>query len=378
MPPQAKVLVVIPTYNEAGNLRALVAAIHEALPQATVLIVDDASPDGTGQLADALAARYPWLEVLHRPGKQGLATAYVAGFGYALERDYDRVFAMDADLSHDPRYLALLFAAADESDLVIGSRYVPGGQTPDWGLSRRLISGCGNVLARTLLRLPVRDCTAGFKCYRRCVLEALALEAIHLEGYAFQIETVYQSYRKGFRIKEVPIVFRDRMVGRSKMSTAIVAEALTYVLGQVGAAAWESGRAHLARRGDGRASARAALWGWRTRFWMDRALPGSRRVRVDRRRGETMRCPQCGAETPEEEWNCVSCRINLYWAQQHFAELAQLREHQGLQTRASTPAFLLRSHQREMDERARRGGMLANKVRLIARRVMREQAMEQP
>jgi dolichol-phosphate mannosyltransferase len=256
MPQHAnKPLVVIPTYNEAGNLHAIVAAVYDALPDASILIVDDASPDGTGRLADSLAACYPSLEVLHRAGKQGLATAYVAGFRHALQHDYDRVFAMDADFSHDPRYLPALLAATDDADLVIGSRYVTGGRTPDWGLSRRLISGCGNVFARTLLRLPVRDCTAGFKCYRRCVLEALDLEAIQLEGYAFQIETVYQSYCKGFRIKEVPIVFLDRKVGKSKMSTAIVAEALTYVLGQLGAAAQERGDARRARRGDGRVAA---------------------------------------------------------------------------------------------------------------------------
>ncbi len=168
--------------------------------------------------------------MLHRAGKQGLGTAYIAGFRYALEHDYDCVFEMDADFSHEPRYLPALLTASGEADLVIGSRYVPGGQTPDWGLSRRLISGFGNVFARTLLRLPVRDCTAGFKCYRRNVLEAFELDAIHLEGYAFQIETVYQAYRKGFRIKEVPVVFPDRKIGKSKMSRDIVAEAFTYVI----------------------------------------------------------------------------------------------------------------------------------------------------
>jgi dolichol-phosphate mannosyltransferase len=254
IPTQAKALVVIPTYNEAGNLPAIVAAIHDALPQAAVLIVDDASPDGTGRLADDLAARNPWLEVLHRSGKQGLGTAYVAGFRHALQRDVDCVVAMDADFSHDPRSLPQLVAASAEADLVIGSRYVPGGRTPGWGLWRRLMSGLGNVFARTLLRLPVRDCTAGFKCYRRGVLEALDLEAIHLEGYAFQIETVYLSYRQGFRITEVPIVFPDRTVGTSKMSTAIVAEAFTYVLRHLGTATQESGRARRARRGDGRVS----------------------------------------------------------------------------------------------------------------------------
>lgn len=205
-------------------------AVYDALPQASVLIIDDASPDGTGRLANELATRFASLHVLHRSGKQGLGTAYVEGFRYALEHDFDCVFEMDADFSHDPRYLPLLLDASEGADLVIGSRYVPGGRTPDWGLSRKLISGFGNVFARTLLRLPVRDCTAGFKCYRRAVLEAFDLDLIHLEGYAFQIETVYQVHRKGLRIKEVPIVFPDRKIGTSKMSKAIVAEAFTYVV----------------------------------------------------------------------------------------------------------------------------------------------------
>jgi dolichol-phosphate mannosyltransferase len=200
------------------------------LPQSAVLVIDDNSPDGTGKLADELAARYSSLEVLHRPGKLGLGTAYVAGFKHALEHGFECVFEMDADFSHDPRYLPALLAATEDADLVIGSRYVPGGRTPDWGLSRRLISGFGNVFARTILRLPVQDCTAGYKCYRSSVLEAFDLDAIHLEGYAFQIETVYQAYRKGFRIKEVPIVFPDRKIGASKMSKDIVAEAFTYVI----------------------------------------------------------------------------------------------------------------------------------------------------
>ena len=204
--------------------------MRESLPIAAVLVIDDASPDGTGRLADDLSTRDPAVHVMHRSGKLGLGTAYVAGFRYALDHDYSCVFEMDADFSHDPRYLPALLAATDEADLVIGSRYVPGGRTPDWGLSRRLISGFGNVFARSILRLPVRDCTAGYKCYRRNVIEAFDLAAIHLEGYAFQIETVYQAYRRGFRIKEVPIVFPDRKVGKSKMSKAIVAEAFTYVV----------------------------------------------------------------------------------------------------------------------------------------------------
>src|ERR687885_2249713 len=165
--PKAKPLVAIPTYNEAENLEALVTAVYDALPQTGVLIIDDASPDGTGRLADDLAARYPSLQVLHRPGKQGLGTAYVAGFHYALERDFDCVFEMDADFSHDPRYLPALLAATDDADLVIGSRYVPGGRTPDWGLSRRLISGFGKIFSRTLLRPPRGDRPPGFWCYPR-------------------------------------------------------------------------------------------------------------------------------------------------------------------------------------------------------------------
>jgi dolichol-phosphate mannosyltransferase len=220
----------VPTYNESENLASIVAAIYAALPETALLIIDDGSPDGTGELADGLRARYPTLDVMHRQGKLGLGTAYVAGFRYALAHDYECVFEMDADFSHDPRYLPDLLAAAANADLVIGSRYVPGGETPDWGFSRRLISGFGNVFARTILRLPVRDCTAGFKCYRRNVLEAFDLDAIRLEGYAFQIETVYQAYRKDFRIVEVPIVFPDRKIGTSKMSKDIVAEAFTYVV----------------------------------------------------------------------------------------------------------------------------------------------------
>jgi dolichol-phosphate mannosyltransferase len=225
-----KPLVVIPTYNERENLQAVVLAIREHLPQASMLIVDDASPDGTGIIADELAALYEGIHVLHRPGKMGLGTAYIEGFRFALRHDYTSVFEMDADFSHDPKYLPELLAAADRYDVVIGSRYVVGGKTPDWRLIRKLISSSGNVFARNVLSLPIRDCTAGFKCYRREVIAALDLQRINLQGYAFQIETVYQAYRAGFRIGEVPIVFPDRRLGRSKMSRQIVAEAFTYVV----------------------------------------------------------------------------------------------------------------------------------------------------
>lgn len=223
-------LVVIPTYNERENLEAIVQAIREHLPQATLLIIDDASPDGTGVIADGLAERLGGIEVLHRAGKLGLGTAYIEGFRYALQRDFTCVFEMDADFSHDPRYLPDLLAAVERYDMVIGSRYVPGGATPDWRLIRRIISGGGNVFARNVLSLPVRDCTAGFKCYRRSVLAAFDLGRINLQGYAFQIETVYQAYKAGFTIGEVPITFPDRRLGTSKMSRQIVIEAFTYVL----------------------------------------------------------------------------------------------------------------------------------------------------
>jgi len=223
-------LVVIPTYNERENLESIVQAIREHLPQASLLIIDDASPDGTGEIAEGLAQKLGQITVLHRPGKLGLGTAYIAGFRYALQSDATCVFEMDADFSHDPRYLPELLAAAERHDMVIGSRYVPGGKTPDWKLIRKIISGGGNIFARTVLALPVKDCTAGYKCYRRTVLAALDLDRINLQGYAFQIETVYQAHKAGFSIGEVPITFPDRRLGRSKMSKNIVVEAFSYVI----------------------------------------------------------------------------------------------------------------------------------------------------
>ena len=223
-------LVVIPTYNERENLGAIVLAIREQLPQASLLIIDDNSPDGTGTIADSLAARLGHMEVLHRSGKLGLGTAYIEGFRYALRHDFTCVFEMDADFSHDPRHLPQLLEAIERYDLVIGSRYVPGGTTPDWKRIRKIISTGGNVFARNLLALPVQDCTAGFKCYRRELLAAMDLDRINLQGYAFQIETVYQTIRGGYRVGEVPIVFPDRQLGRSKMSRNIVLEAFSYVI----------------------------------------------------------------------------------------------------------------------------------------------------
>ena len=225
-----RVLVIVPTYNERENLPLIVGAVHEHLPDADLLIVDDNSPDGTGQIADGIAAADPKVTVLHRPGKQGLGTAYVAGFQWALARDYEFLFEMDCDFSHDPKYLPVMLARARAgADLVLGSRYVDGGGTVNWGPMRKLISRGGSLYARTILGVGVRDLTGGFKCFRRHVLEALDLGSVSAQGYGFQIEMTYRAVRHGFRIDEVPIVFVDRRVGQSKMSKKIFLEALTLV-----------------------------------------------------------------------------------------------------------------------------------------------------
>src|SRR5438128_11308516 len=225
-----KTLIIIPTYNELENLRPLLQEVFSYSPGCDVLIVDDNSPDGTGKLADELHNENPHVHVLHRAGKLGLGTAYIAGFKYAIERNYDAAFEMDADFSHDPRYLPDFLEAIENADLVIGSRYIPGGDTPNWSLLRRFISGGGNIFARFMLGIPVHDCTAGYRCYRRKVLESIDLDTIQSQGYAFQIELVYRVMKHGFKIVETPIVFMDRRVGKSKMSRKIVIEGFTYVL----------------------------------------------------------------------------------------------------------------------------------------------------
>jgi len=224
-----RAIVVLPTYNEAGNLRAIVAATHEAVPALDILVVDDRSPDGTGQIADELAASDTRTAVLHRQEKRGLGPAYVAGFREALARGYDLIVQMDADFSHDPKYLPTMLALAHAADVVIGSRNIEGGGTVNWGVGRQLISQGGSLYARTILGLPVRDMTAGFKCWRRAALEAIDLESVGTTGYAFQIEMSHRAHRKGLRLVETPIVFVDRRVGQSKMSRAIVLEALVRV-----------------------------------------------------------------------------------------------------------------------------------------------------
>jgi dolichol-phosphate mannosyltransferase len=223
--------VVVPTYDEAENLETIGAAILEHLPWATLLVVDDGSPDGTGDLAEAMAARDARVRVLHRPGKAGLGRAYLAGFAVALEGGAQRVVQIDADWSHDPRYLPALLAGLEGADLVIGSRYAAGGAVRDWGLLRRAVSRGGSLFARTVLGLRPHDLTGGFKAWRASTLAALPRGSVHAGGYVFQIEMTYLADRFGARIVEVPIVFTDRRIGRSKMSRRIIVEALVVVVG---------------------------------------------------------------------------------------------------------------------------------------------------
>lgn len=227
--------LILPTYNEAENVEAIVLAAAEALARAPcegfrVLVVDDGSPDGTGQIAERLAGEHRWLDVLHRTSKEGIGPAYLAGFRHALEHGAAYVLEMDSDFSHDPTDLVrLLEAVADGADLALGSRYVPGGGVSDWGLLRRLISEGGSTYARFVLGLHVRDLTGGFKCFRREVLQAIHFDGVRSQGYAFQVELTYRAVRAGFIVVEIPIVFRDRQRGQSKMSWRIAAEAMWLV-----------------------------------------------------------------------------------------------------------------------------------------------------
>ena len=219
-----KAVVCLPTYNERENLERMVLAL--AGKGVSVLVIDDNSPDGTGELADRLAAEHDYVEVLHRPRKEGLGPAYLAGFRRALAEGAELVLEMDADFSHDPQDVPRLVAAADDADLVLGSRYVDGGAVGNWGRVRRFVSSGGSWYARVLLGLRVRDMTCGFRCYRRIVLETLDLDAIASQGYVFQIESTYRTLRAGFRVVEIPITFVDREHGGSKMSRRIVLEAI--------------------------------------------------------------------------------------------------------------------------------------------------------
>ncbi|OYV64409.1 MAG: dolichyl-phosphate beta-D-mannosyltransferase [Gemmatimonadetes bacterium 21-71-4] len=223
-------LVIIPTYNERENLPKIVPAVLEQDPRLEVLVVDDGSPDGTGQLADALAAANPRVHALHRAGKLGLGTAYVAGFRWAIANGFDYVFEMDADFSHDPRHLPTFLAEIADADVVIGSRYLNRRVTViNWPMSRLMLSYFANVYARHVTGLTLWDSTGGYKCYRRAVLEAVDLDQVRSNGYSFQIEMSFRAWRKGFRLKEITITFSDRNVGHSKMSGAIVREAVWMV-----------------------------------------------------------------------------------------------------------------------------------------------------
>jgi dolichol-phosphate mannosyltransferase len=230
----AAIWLIIPTYNEAPNVEGIVRAAAAQLQRVApddhcILVVDDNSPDRTGVIADSLAREIAAVDVLHRAAKSGLGQAYLAGFVYALARDAELVLEMDADFSHDPRYLPALLEAAQDADVVLGSRYVAGGGVRDWGLPRRLISRGGGLYARAILRVNVHDLTGGFKCIRREVLEAIDLDSVRAEGYVFQIEVTYRALLAGFRVREIPIVFTERAAGSSKMSARIALEAMWLV-----------------------------------------------------------------------------------------------------------------------------------------------------
>ncbi|MCU0611936.1 MAG: polyprenol monophosphomannose synthase [Candidatus Eisenbacteria bacterium] len=224
-----RTIVIVPTYNERDNVERLLPAILGEAPELHLLVVDDSSPDGTADAVRVLQLSHDRIRLLVRPTKAGLGTAYVTAFKYALGEGFDRVVTMDGDFSHDPSYLPEMLRRLDRHDVVIGSRYVPGGGTLNWGLDRRLLSGCGNLYARLVLGVPIRDCSAGYVGYRRRVLDAIPLDAVHSEGYSFLMEMKYWAYHLGFDLGEMPIVFAERSRGRSKISRAILIEALWVV-----------------------------------------------------------------------------------------------------------------------------------------------------
>ena len=224
-----KTLIVTPTYNERKNIRELVSTLFELNPDFHILVVDDSSPDGTAEIVKELQADCANLHLLSRNEKTGLGSAYIAGFNYALERDYEAVVQMDADMSHDPKDVPLLIEAIENADLAIGSRYISGINVVNWPLQRLIISYGANIYTRLVTRLPVRDATGGFKCWRREALEAINLDGVRSQGYSFQIEMTYRAWLKGFRITEIPIIFVDRTVGESKMTRSIMLEAAVMI-----------------------------------------------------------------------------------------------------------------------------------------------------
>ncbi len=224
-----KTLVIIPTYNERENIERIVPQVLEKHSSIDVLIVDDGSPDGTGQMADSMSNENDRIFVIHRKNKSGLGTAYITGFKFALKKSYDLIFEMDCDFSHDPQYVPHFLEAIRDADLVLGSRYISGVNVINWPISRLLLSYYANVYSRIVTGLPVKDATGGFKCFRREVLEAIDLDKVKSNGYSFQIEMSFRAWKKGFKIKEIPIVFEDRQLGQSKMSKKIVREAVWMV-----------------------------------------------------------------------------------------------------------------------------------------------------
>ncbi len=223
---QKKVLIIIPTYNERENIIILIPEIRKKLPDAHILVVDDSSPDGTSECVKELSKNIENIFVLDREKKQGLGRAYISGFKWALKRDYELIFEMDADFSHDPKYLPDFINAAEKADLVIGSRYISGVNVINWPMSRLLISYFGNIGARIVAGIPVKDCTSGFKCFHSKVLKSINLNKVGSSGYSFQVEMNFYVWKQGFNIVEIPIIFTDRKIGESKMSTKIVREAL--------------------------------------------------------------------------------------------------------------------------------------------------------
>ncbi len=225
-----EILIIIPTFNERENIVLLIPEVKKILPEADILVVDDSSPDGTGQCVKEIAATIIGVNLLERSKKEGLGKAYISGFKWALERNYQYIFEMDADFSHDPKFLPDFISAIQENDMVIGSRYISGVNVVNWPMKRLLLSYYANQLARIVTGIPIRDSTGGFKCFRRSVLETLKLDKISASGYFFQLEINFFAWKKGFRIKEIPIIFPDRKRGVSKMSTKIIREALFHLL----------------------------------------------------------------------------------------------------------------------------------------------------
>ncbi|VAX15575.1 Dolichol-phosphate mannosyltransferase in lipid-linked oligosaccharide synthesis cluster [hydrothermal vent metagenome] len=222
----SKSLVIIPTYNEIENIEPLIHKIHGVLPEISILVIDDNSCDGTAEMVEKIKSSDSRVDLIRRPEKLGLGTAYITGFKYAIEKGYDFIFEMDGDFSHDPVYLPAFLTAAKEADLVIGSRYIPGGGVVNWSFFRRLISIGGSIYSRLILSMPYKDLTGGFKCFRREALMAIPLDDVFSEGYSFQIEMTYRAHKKGMRIREIPIIFKERVGGKSKMSKKIFIEAI--------------------------------------------------------------------------------------------------------------------------------------------------------